>query len=59
MQLELPDAMKTDNLAMLPELTEGILLDFLKQRYSKDQIYVCVYVKLDLCRILSTLYQST
>jgi len=36
----LPDAIETDNLAALPDLTEEVLLEFLQQRYSKDQIYV-------------------
>lgn len=40
LQLELPDPMTTDNLATMSDLTEEILLKFLGQRYSKDQIYV-------------------
>ena len=40
LQLLLPDAMATDNLAALSDLTEDIVLQYLQQRYSQDQIYV-------------------
>ena len=39
-KLDLPDPATTDNLATLPELSEPILLQYLQERYQKDQIYV-------------------
>ena len=35
--------MSTDDLATLPEISENIILEELKRRYSEDRIYVSPY----------------
>jgi len=40
-QVELPNPASTDNLATLSDLDDGIILQYLRERYHCDQIYVC------------------
>jgi len=41
-QVELPDPASTDNLATLSDLDDGIILQYLRERYQCDQIYTYI-----------------
>ena len=47
--VELPSSSETDNLATLPEVTERILVEKLRERFKKNQIYVSSPLKHDEC----------